>query len=108
MTDEAATDEAATDETPATEDYVLPRPDPEFVAARQGELFGLAEEDADLLEEAASLVRETGRANANFFRRRLRISTDEAKAVLAQLAEQGLIEYELGAVQGRVITDEAH
>jgi hypothetical protein len=58
-----------------------------------------------LVDDAARLVLESRRASANFLRRHLRISIDDAIRVLGVLAERGVIECAPGAAHGRVVID---
>jgi len=90
---------------PVVELPAVPPAPPGPTPKKQGALFGAPGADGALLDEAAELVVEYRRASANFLRRRLRISLDEAKDVLAALAERGIIECEPGAGHGRVIVD---
>ncbi len=79
----------------------IPRP---AEPARQGRLFGAALPD-ELVREAAAVVISSRRASATHLQRRLRVDYDEAMALLRVLGEQGVIEIDAGATQGRVIAD---
>lgn len=61
--------------------------------------------DPELVEAAADLVVGHRRASASFLKRRLRVSEDDAVALLGALSSRGVIECEPGAAQGRVLID---
>ncbi len=82
---------------------LLPRP--RRHPKRQGNLFPSAEGDGNLVDEAARLVIANDRASASFLRRRLRISRQEALGVIEALSQEGVVDCDAGASQGRVIMD---
>ncbi len=88
----------------ASAEYELARPEPQ-PAARQGKLFAGSSLDQDLIDEARELVVRYRRASANFLRRRLRVSAEDAAELMAELARRGVIERGEDAEQGRVILD---
>lgn len=120
----AAVDHTELDDEPdATEDleaeldnaaepvHAIPRPAPAS-AAPDGEADDALADDARadgapaddaLLADAEALVLEYRRASANFLKRRLRVSTDEAMSLLHRLAARGVVECEAGAAHGRVV-----
>jgi hypothetical protein len=77
----------------------IPRPD-----ARQGLLFGGALSQ-ELVDEAASLVRDTHRANATFLQRRLRVDYETAIRLLDALRMAKVVDGALGEANGRVVVD---
>lgn len=93
----ASDDEPVGEAEPAV---VLPRPE----ERRQQTLF-VRDTGDELLEEAAQLVVESGRASTGFLKRRLRVDADEAQAIFDALRQRGIVECAPGASQGRVVAD---
>lgn len=58
--------------------------------------------DSDLLEEAADLVRSSGRVSASFLQRRMRIDFEEAVDLLEALESQGVVSLEADRTHGRI------
>ncbi len=96
----AAEDNRDADEAAAPEPVVsIPRPTD---SRRQMSLFGGGVDEA-LLREAREICESAGRASVVLLQRRLRIDYEQARVVLAQLAEQGVLSLQADGTQGRVL-----
>jgi len=82
---------------------VVEIPRPEEDAPRQGSLFGLKRGDDPLVAEAIDLIQQSGRANASFLQRKLRVDFGTASQLLLILAERGVIELDADQSQGRLL-----
>lgn len=78
----------------------IPRP---ADARRQMSLFGGAV-DEDLLRDAKEICQSARRASVVLLQRKLRIDYEQARVVLAQLAERGVLELQEDGTQGRMLT----
>lgn len=66
---------------------------------------GVLSDHDPLLDEAARLVLSANRASATFLQRRLRVSFDEARTLLEQLRDAGIVGGEPGEAYGPVLSD---